>query len=126
MATSSRILAWKIPWTKEPERLQSRGLQRVGHDKACACMYTHTHARTHARTHTHTHTLTSRLQKAWVKPSQSISSTIKIIPESKHISFSLLQPFLSHQCFSWTSEITLKLVSLRLFFPLPLPHKKSK
>jgi len=25
-------LAWKIPWTEEPGRLQSMGLQRVGHD----------------------------------------------------------------------------------------------
>ena len=32
MATHSSILAWKIPWTKEPGRLQSMGLQRVGHD----------------------------------------------------------------------------------------------
>jgi len=26
------ILAWKIPWTEEPGRLQSLGSQRVGHD----------------------------------------------------------------------------------------------
>ena len=32
MATHSSILAWRIPWTKEPGRLQSMGLQRVGHD----------------------------------------------------------------------------------------------
>ena len=32
MATHSRILAWRIPWTEEPGRLQSMGLQRVGHD----------------------------------------------------------------------------------------------
>ena len=32
MATHSGILAWKIPWTEEPGRLQSMGLQRVGHD----------------------------------------------------------------------------------------------
>ena len=32
MATHSSTLAWKIPWTKEPGRLQSMGLQRVGHD----------------------------------------------------------------------------------------------
>ena len=32
MATLSRILAWKIPWTEEPGRLESMGLQRVGHD----------------------------------------------------------------------------------------------
>ena len=30
MATHSSILAWKIPWTEEPGRLQSMGLQRVG------------------------------------------------------------------------------------------------
>ena len=32
MATHSRVLAWKIPWTEEPGRLQSMGLQRVGHN----------------------------------------------------------------------------------------------
>ena len=32
LATHSRILAWKIPWTEEPGELQSTGLQRVGHD----------------------------------------------------------------------------------------------
>ena len=45
MATHSSILAWKIPWTEEPGRLQSmQGSQRVRHDWA--------------HTHTHTHTLT--------------------------------------------------------------------
>ena len=32
MATHSSTLAWKIPWTEEPGRLQSMGSQRVGHD----------------------------------------------------------------------------------------------
>ena len=32
MATHSCILAWKIPWTEEPGRLQSMGLQGVGHN----------------------------------------------------------------------------------------------
>ena len=32
MATPSRILAWEIPWTEEPDRLQSMELQRVGHN----------------------------------------------------------------------------------------------
>ena len=32
MASHSSILAWRIPWTEEPGRLQSMGLQRVGHD----------------------------------------------------------------------------------------------
>ena len=32
MATHSSILAWRIPWTDEPGRLQSIGLQRLRHD----------------------------------------------------------------------------------------------
>ena len=32
MATHSKTLAWQIPWTEEPGRLQSMGLKRVGHD----------------------------------------------------------------------------------------------
>ena len=47
MTTHSSIFSWRIPWTEEPGRLQSVGLQRVGHNWA-----TNTH------THTHTHTLT--------------------------------------------------------------------
>ena len=31
MATHSSSLAWRIPWTEEPGRLQSMGLQRVRH-----------------------------------------------------------------------------------------------
>ena len=34
MATHSSILAWSIPWTEEPGRLQSMGSQRVRHDWA--------------------------------------------------------------------------------------------
>ena len=32
MAAHSSILAWRIPWTEEPGRLQSMGSLRVGHD----------------------------------------------------------------------------------------------
>ena len=32
MAPHSSTLAWKIPWTEEPDMLQSMGSQRVGHD----------------------------------------------------------------------------------------------
>ena len=32
MATHSSILAWRIPWTEKPGRLQSMGSQRVEHD----------------------------------------------------------------------------------------------
>ena len=37
------ILAWKTPWTETPSRLQSVGLQRVGHDWAHASAHMHTH-----------------------------------------------------------------------------------
>ena len=32
MATHSKILAWRIPWTNEPDGLQSMGSLGVGHD----------------------------------------------------------------------------------------------
>ena len=32
MGTHSNILAWKIPWTEEPGRVQSMGSHRVEHD----------------------------------------------------------------------------------------------
>ena len=41
MATHSSILAWRIPWTEEPGRLQSIESQRVGHDSSDL---THTYA----------------------------------------------------------------------------------
>ena len=34
MVTHSSILAWRIPWTEEPGRLESMGSHRVGHDLA--------------------------------------------------------------------------------------------
>ena len=42
MATHSSILAWRIPWTEEPGRLESMGLQRVRHD-----LVTFTHSLIH-------------------------------------------------------------------------------
>ena len=38
-ATHPSIIAWKIPWTEEPGRLQSMGWQRVRHERATE----HTH-----------------------------------------------------------------------------------
>ena len=32
MATHTSVVAWRIPWTEEPGRLQSMGSKRVGHD----------------------------------------------------------------------------------------------
>ena len=41
MAIHSRTIAWKIPWTEEPGRLQSMGLQRVRHDWATSTSLSH-------------------------------------------------------------------------------------
>ena len=47
MATHSSSLAWKIPWTEEPSRLQSMGSLRVGHDWATSLsLFTFIHWRT--------------------------------------------------------------------------------
>ena len=40
MATHSRILPWRIPWTEEPGGLQPMGSQRVGHDLVTGHEYT--------------------------------------------------------------------------------------
>ena len=46
MAAHSSILAWRIPWTEEPDGLQSMGSQRVGHNLETERMRTHTHTHT--------------------------------------------------------------------------------
>ena len=46
MATHSSTLAWKIPWTEEPGRLQSMGSQRLGHK--WVTLLTHTKNRDNA------------------------------------------------------------------------------
>ena len=39
IATHPSVLAWRIPWTEKPGRLQSIGSQRVGHGRSdLACM----------------------------------------------------------------------------------------
>ena len=43
MATHSSILTWKIPWMEELGRLQSMGLQRVGHDWATFFFFLRSH-----------------------------------------------------------------------------------
>ena len=48
MVTNSSIHAWKIPWTEEPDRLQSMGSQRVGQE--------------------HTHTLKERTRELKKRP----------------------------------------------------------
>ena len=56
MATHSSILVWRRPWTEEPGRLQSMGLQRVRHDWA------HTHT---SKAQLLQKSLKSRSSKGW-------------------------------------------------------------
>ena len=41
MAIHSSTLAWKIPWMEKPDKLQSMGLQRVGHDRVTSLSKAH-------------------------------------------------------------------------------------
>ena len=50
--TPLQYSAWKIPWTEEPDRLQSMGLQRVGHDLASKHSTAY-HLRKENRSHCH-------------------------------------------------------------------------
>ena len=43
MATHSSTLAWEIPWTEEPGRLQSMGLRRIGHEELDTAEWLHFH-----------------------------------------------------------------------------------
>ena len=48
MATHSSILAWRIPWTEEPGRVQSTGWQRVRHERNDLA---HTHVQSGPKLH---------------------------------------------------------------------------
>ena len=56
MATHCSMLAWKIPWTEEPGRLQSMRSQRIRHDWAHMHLCVHAHVYTHVHAIIYTHT----------------------------------------------------------------------
>ena len=68
MATNFNMLAWKIPWTEEPGRLQSRGAEKswTGLSER-ACTRTCARTRTHTHTHTETESIDSKPQR-WLRP----------------------------------------------------------
>ena len=64
MAPHSSTLAWKIPWTEEPSRLQSMGSRRVGHERLSDFTFTfHFHA-VEKEMATHSSTLAWRIPGA--------------------------------------------------------------
>ena len=46
IATHSRVLVWRIPWTEELGRLESKVSRKVGHNWVTKCVHTHTHTHT--------------------------------------------------------------------------------
>ena len=64
MAPLSSTLAWKIPWTEEPGRLQSMGSQRVGHLLSGFTFTFHFHA-LEKEMATHSSVLAWRIQGLW-------------------------------------------------------------
>ena len=71
LATHSSILAWKIPWTKEPGRLQSIESQRVRHDWVTKYNITHQKRK--------------GIRKDWPKAKDSIIHDITSILDSKFL-----------------------------------------
>ena len=83
MATHSRILAWRIPWTEEPGGLQSIGLQRVGYKWA-----------TSLSLHFHVLKRSKCLLISWLQsPSAVILETKKI----KSVTVSIVSPSICHE-----------------------------
>ena len=95
MATHSGILTWKIPWTEEPGRLQSIGLQRVRQSNS-SLIY---------------------LKYTWTNPSLIITNFIAIFSSWNHISI-WLPPYnfiLIHFFFYWLFYHTFYNIYLYIF-----------
>ena len=67
MATHSSILVWKIPWTEEPDGLQSMGLQRVGHDWATNTNTTQTNLQIQWNPYENSNSLWAEMEKPILK-----------------------------------------------------------
>ena len=74
MATHSRILAWRIPWTEEPGGLQSIGLQRVRHNWSNLA---HTHA-----TYASWPSITQSLLSKWACCRSPTFTNLRLTPTS--------------------------------------------
>ena len=86
MTTHSSILAWKIPWTEEPGRLQSMGLQRVRHDWATSLHFTRFVIAILPRN--------KRLSNSWL---QSPSAVILESKKMKSVTVSIVSPSICHE-----------------------------
>ena len=82
MATHSSILAWRIPWTEEPDELQSMELQGLGHNWA-----------------TNAHKISGDEKSEWVDRHERIVSEKKCLDNSK--SPYLTRIFICHRLNEW-------------------------
>ena len=83
MVTHSSILAWRIPWTEEPGRLQSTGLQKVKHDFTFTFTFIHDYCKNNSL---------DEVDLSWQNNVCS-RSFITFLPRSKHLLISwLLSP----------------------------------
>ena len=107
MAIHSSTLAWKIPWTKEPDRLQSMGLQRVRHDFTFTFTFTFTLTQVKVL-----HSICQQIWKTHQWPQDWKRSVFIPIPKkgnAKECSSCRTNPFISH-----ASKVILKILQVRL------------
>ena len=86
-ATHSSILAWKIPWTEKPGGLQSKGLQRIGHNWATQ----HTHRVSNL-------SITLRVWNAWLSFHQSCCKAIQFPALVSNAVIGLARSFVQINC----------------------------
>ena len=99
MAIHSRTIAWKIPWTEEPNRLQSMGSQKVGHDWTTSLYFTISHRSIKVK-----ETKKAKMAFLTFKIYQNMSTILKSIQNvspNKHQS-----PFASWHILAWPSTST--------------------
>ena len=87
MVTHSSILAWKIPWTEEPGGLQSKGLQRVGHDRVTSLSLFHFQD---------CHSFFPRSKHLLISWLQSPSAVILEPKKIKSVTVSIVSPSICH------------------------------
>ena len=98
-----QYLAWRIPWTEEPGRLQSMGLQRARHDwRELACMHT-------ALANPYANVL-------HCKPSQTVSHVNR--PNSSQVTNPIQQTRAPYPILLVLGPLTSPFMSFMPFFPL--------
>ena len=122
VATHSSILAWRIPWTEEPGRLQSRGSQRAGHHwsdwapaaqsyaQMCVNMCICAHYSEHAQNNSD-----FKFQNFMTQNTNSIN------PKLQFSGISILQ----HIVIRWCCNSTLLVTMMTCCLHLPPPKKRK-